>query len=169
MKRKKIMWGIAIHMLGTGSMSLMAQTNQAHAPVNTLQHIDHVCDHTKDVLQVGICTMYFVDKPLIHQLPTSLSTAQEHVFFIPGGSVEKNDVLHALQKSSLGLYNITVSSEKKPSEGLKITLSYDPEKISFDYHAFNTWEEQKGVTFRFYNKQLTERIARKERALLRVS
>lgn len=118
---------------------------------------------------------YFTQDPICNRIPYKEQQADVRVltFFMPLVRVgkEAQQTIAALKAKNLTAeqqspYHIQFSHEKKPVQGIKLTITYNPEKVDCEYSKFDAISGFKGLTFSLYNKEVIQKLQHKEVPLL---
>jgi len=126
------------------------------------------------MIDLGKVVFYFSEDPLINRLPS----AQEHKgqnevqteFIVPmaqAQSAEAKTMLKKLNASSgplydgKPLYKVNVEHVTRPTQGLKVSISYDAQRVRYDMKSFDSISNQKGLVIRFYNQALLNEIQKR--------
>ena len=115
---------------------------------------------------------YFDKEPICNFMPQTEN--QEHqrqkvIFFLPMTSLANAEAKQMMQKingTKRNHYSIQVAEVTKPVKGVRIQISYDPDKITCDYASCDTITMQKGLVFSFHNKQMLNTIRDKTNFVL---
>ena len=121
--------------------------------------------------QVVCC---FDKEPICNFMPQAdtqdnLHARQKAVFFLPMTSLANAEAKQMMQKvngTKRNHYSIQIAEVTKPVKGVKIQISYDPDKITCDYASCDTITIQKGLVFSFHNKQMLNTIRDKTNFVL---
>lgn len=172
MKNNKRMRHFLVLMLGIGSARLLLGENQARTPMNLLNGCECWSARNDALLEVGNVILRFSEYPVVSSLPSTAKNAQNHhIFFIPVSGVSSDEIrflMQAASKNTNKWYSVSLSLEKKPTLGIKVVLTYDPEKVTMEHATFDTLGSR-GVSFRLYNKLMIDKLRSNERSLLRVA
>jgi len=170
MGREKIGYSIVLAM-GLSIGTLVAE-NRASAPRPVLESLECSVAPDDAQLELGQVVLHFSENPTIQSLPSTINTNKnDHIFFIPAADFAEQlpAILKAETKKNNKWYTLSVSHETKPIPGIKVVLSYDPEKVSMQHSTFNTLGTKKGISFRLYNQSMISMLKARERSLLRVT
>jgi hypothetical protein len=132
----------------------------AQVPYNELTELSY---HQGELVDTIIC--YFKDSPSCIYEPTPLSKRQEHVrsacFFLPFTYVRSDACKRMMKQLQVPSNGYTVAFEPviKPVGGLRVRLTYDPEKIGWEYGPSDALNPKKGLVFKLYNKHLLRTIS----------
>jgi len=114
-------------------------------------------------LELGKLVLYFSNRADFTLLPltesASLHRAQKSYFF-PQTKVGA-DAASAMARVSRvhhAWYSVQVVAVQKPIEGVRVTLTYDPEKIEVYDQFFDSIQLNKALEVMFYNKELKKRL-----------
>jgi|SRR5579872_4245997 len=123
-------------------------------------------------LELGNLVLYFDREPAIQSL-TKQQTAQEEkrVLFLPAikvGDGEMRSLINGVNQSK-GPYTLDIKEVSKPSPGLLITIVFNPSKIGMSFEKFESIGLQKGIVFRFYNKELLDKIELSSKPILQTA
>lgn len=154
---RKIICGL---LLMTAPMILMA---------NSLNKVFHH-KRGENNLEIGSLALYFAQIPKIQMLkPLKVSEEQEErTFVFKSTSISASELekvtRDALQQAG-DTYSVRVENVSK--DGLvKLTVSYNPQKIDIQYDSFESVGKEKGLVFRFFNKPLINSLKQKNRSIL---
>jgi len=154
-----------IFCLLISSSMLCAQYHNEVLKVLHNKNVEHVARDNAfqyDNIELGTVIFYFSQKPIVNFVPErSQDKKQAQKIFIFPKAVLKNSY-----NSQGAGYSLKIESIKLPIEGVKLSITYDPNIVDFDYNVFESIANEKGVVFNFYNKQLIEKIKNKEDSVL---
>lgn len=118
---------------------------------------------------------YLTSDPICNRWPSKdlekNTTMQELVFFMPNTKItnEAHDSLKKIANNIKPYYKIQFEHVQQPMPGVKITLSYNPEKIGYEYEQFNPISASSGIVFHLYNKDVLKDLKGKSDPLLRTA
>jgi len=126
-------------------------------------------------LEFGKVAFYFSKDPVITRLPI-VTTAHDGVLYNQENLILPKVVVHDAVKDIIQRFNAAQSREyqvtlevvKTPTHGLKMLIQYDPTKVCVTYELFESIKQEKGFIIRFYNKELLDRMSKKDKKLLHV-
>lgn len=121
---------------------------------------------TPSSIELGSLVCYFSTMPIINSLskPQKNMLQENLVFFFPKTSIASSEAkntikkLHALDQAA---YKIRFEEVQIPTQGLKLSVSFDPQKVSMKYDLFDSIGLQKGIVFRFFNQQVLKELNNK--------
>lgn len=92
-------------------------------------------------------------------------------FFFPGVSItpEALAMIGAANGTKTDKYTLHIQEVAKPSKGIELKISFDPEKIMIKHDMFDAITKAKGVEFHIYNKQLLQDLQNKGTQVLRTT
>lgn len=130
---------------------------------------------TAKVIELGSIVFYFSHMPVINKLSgetVSKDSMQELVLFFPKATVASDGTkqMQVINNLESVPYNVKLETVKKPTDGLRFTVSYDPKKVGVKYDFFDfigAHRPQPGVRFQFYNQELLHELSVKtDRSML---
>lgn len=135
--------------------------------------------HAQTSIELGSCVLYFEDRPIINSLPERIPSASEqqknktkYTFFLPAVSVNDHacrGMIVALNRQKTTNYEVRLQEVSKPIQGIKVIIAYDNNKVNFSYDYYESDGKQRGLVFRFFNKELLDKIGAKNPGLLRTA
>ncbi|MFC1841932.1 hypothetical protein ACFLYA_02565 [Candidatus Dependentiae bacterium] len=135
-------------------------------------HISHdnMQDLDADRLELGKVVFYFSGKPIVNFVPSIRRNSKnklfksKKVFIFPKASIK--DVLYDQLAKNINQknpgYALKIKKIIRPIDGVKLSISYDPELVAVEYKNFQSLHNDQGVEFNFYNKKLINKIKRCE-------
>lgn len=115
-------------------------------------------------LELGKLVLYFSDRADFTLLPLteapSIHKSQKSYFF-PQTKVVGSEVLKTIDRISrvrTAWYSVQIAVVQKPIEGVRVTITYDPEKIEVSDQFFDSIQLNKALEVIFYNKELKRRL-----------
>lgn len=170
MEGKRWLFSCALVMSFITHQVVHARTRDTQG--NEVQKIFHhqgTLDNNKPSIELGKIVFYFSQEPIINRLP-SLTDGTTVTLFFPGTKLsrEAGMALTALASDNNSLYQLKCASVTKPIKGIKCDINFDPAQVSFEYSLFDSIKLNKGLVFRFFNKQLLDAMSKQERSVLRV-
>jgi N-acetylmuramoyl-L-alanine amidase len=175
LRYKKYIGGLTILLLVTQLYSIAASPNK----LCKVYH--HRNAHAQTNIELGSFVLYFEDRPIINSLPERIpETSKQHkdqnktkyTFFLPAVSVNDNAcraMITALNHQKTTNYEVRLQEVSKPIQGIKVIIAYDNNKVNFSYDYYESDGKQRGLIFRFFNKELLEKIGTKNPGLLRTA
>ncbi|MCX5922055.1 MAG: N-acetylmuramoyl-L-alanine amidase [Candidatus Dependentiae bacterium] len=114
-------------------------------------------------IELGSLVLYFSNAPTINNLSPRKNNPEreELVFVVPSVQVVADDVkkmIKDLNSAAADLYSVRIEELGTPTNGIKISMSYNPKKVGMRYELFDSISLQKGVTFRFFNQELLKEL-----------
>jgi len=155
--------------------------------INTLKKVFHYKGYEESEAEVkesehidlGRVVFFFESKPIMNYVPevkakkrVDNGMIKEDLFVFPLASVTGSDCkkmvksVNAIQNK---FYTLRLEYISKPIAGLKFSIQYNPNVVSFDHRFFETISLNKGVEFRFYNKGLIGTLDKRLSSSMRVS
>lgn len=135
---------------------------------NQLNKIYHhemadVVQSKNEGIELGSLVCYFSAAPVLNSLTNNQKNkqSQELVFFFPKTSIASSEAKTAMKSLNANkrlLYGIHFEEVVAPTQGIKLFLTFDSEKVSLKYDVFDSIGLQKGVVFRFYNQQVLKEL-----------
>lgn len=119
-------------------------------------------------IQVGTCCLYFSGKPEI-QKRTQDGTITFFIASIAKPESNVQQMISACNAAQSSWYQLRMAYQRKPQEGLYITLAYDPKRIDYDSFFAQAVGSQQAWMIRFYNKQLLQKLDQKNQPILRLT
>jgi N-acetylmuramoyl-L-alanine amidase len=147
---------------------MMSMHNCVAKSNNQLHKIYHHRGNN-DSLELGQIVFYFAKDPHITMQQKKQQGSQKEIaFHFPGATMNEAAVatMHAFNRESNASYQATI---KKRDDELVLALAYNPEKIAMEYESFTAITSEKGVTFRFYNKEVLSALASCKKSLLKTA
>lgn len=89
--------------------------------------------------------------------------AQSCTFFFPKAVINKGECEAMIQrlKDHSDSYTVTINEVCKPVQGIMLVFNFDGRKFAMSHEQFSSIGLQKGVVFRLYNKELLEKLEKK--------
>jgi N-acetylmuramoyl-L-alanine amidase len=116
-------------------------------------------------LEIGKLVLYFSDNAAFTLLPIPETQSSNKVlksYFFPQTKVAINkklqEAIERIQHMRHNSYAVHFALVSKPLEGIKVTVSYDPEKIEVREQFFNSIQLNKAIEIVFYNKELKKKL-----------
>lgn len=129
-------------------------------------------------IELGSVVLYFENKPTMQLLPErvsedSKSDTAHYTFFLPQAHIQDaacQQMIARLHKTSPGSsYNVQLQAVSNPRPGIKLIVAYDTNRVNFSYDHYEADGQQRGLIFRFYNKELLQKVGAKGTVLLRTA
>lgn len=124
-------------------------------------------------IELAKLVLYFTSEPEIRNMQTPGADAKRAKlkFFFPGvsSSPEVAAMIEATNSTKTNKYKFQIQEIAKPSKGIELTISFDPEQIMIKHDTFDAITKAKGVEFHIYNKQLLQDLQAKGTHVLRTS
>ncbi len=120
--------------------------------------------------------LYFAQEPIVNQVADrpynkKITDQQQVAFFFPLAKVANAQVQKLIDKINAAqrpFYTVHIEQVSKPLEGIKVTLTYSPATILFEYEKFNAIHTHKGIAFQFYSKDKLNEIHQKTDGILKL-
>ena len=114
-------------------------------------------------IELGSLVLYFAQSPSIKQVVSSKkkSDQEELVFIVDNAQALTTEVQEMIRKVNAlhsPVYSVNVEQIKKPTNSIKISITFNPSKVGMHYDVFDSISLQKGVTFRFFNQELLKEL-----------
>jgi len=128
----------------------------------------HSQESDYDNLELGNVVFYFAQKPIVNFVPErNIHDVKNStkVFIFPKAILKNSSCFSSVKKvnDSFGLgYSLKIEKITVPIEGLKLSITYDSDRVEINYKTFESIANEQGVIFNFYNKQLINKIKNKE-------
>lgn len=165
----------AVGMLLLGVNLCHGKKSQVHKnQLNKVYHHQMHCDAQEKnaSLELGSLVCYFSQPPLVNSLTeahekkdqNAQPVHQQLVFFFPGVSIVSVDAksgIEKLHKEANDWYTIQFQEVKAPTQGIKLSLTFDPRKVGLKYDVFDSIKQEKGVVFRFFNQETLRTLSTK--------
>lgn len=124
-------------------------------------------------IELAKLVFYFSHEPEIrHEQAKGSSLKQAKMsFFFPGVAAAQEAIamIESANAAKTQKYKFTIKEAAKPSKGIELTISFDPEKVMIKHDTFDAITRAKGVEFHIYNKQLLQELQNKGTNVLRTS
>lgn len=125
-------------------------------------------------VELGCIVFYFTQNQDVQTLFDELKSKnrRELVFFFPKAYQGNREVEAMMKTIGRGVqsYQVYLEEVKKPIEGIKFRVAFDPTKVDYKYFYFDkigAHRPQPGVRFQFYNQELLNEIGSKsQRSML---
>jgi len=148
------------------------------APVQ-LSQLDKVFHHTsknKMSVELGSVAFYFTKGPKVHLLSKHKTATGQSIntYFFPGVHIKNKNIKQMvdLVNASKGHnqpYSIAIEVVEKNNPGIKFIVVYDANKINMAYDAFDSIGLKKGLIFRFFNKELLNKLKKQSTPVRRTA
>ena len=118
---------------------------------------------------------YFTAEPICNRWPSKDPEKPqgnaEIVFFMPNTKIapEAHESLKKMQNITKPYYRMLFEPVTKPMPGIKVVISYNPQKIGYEYEQFNPISAPSGIVFHLYNKDVLKDLKGKTDPLLRTA
>ncbi len=169
LRKRCIITMVTVLFCSTGIMVAVERMNQ----LNKIFHHKGDLQDAAPQLELGNLVFYFARAPKIDIIPASRADDLERrIFFFPYTQVKSGDVekmISALNGSLGSTYSVRIEIVNKPIEGVRLVVSYNPAEVDMSYDTFDSISMQKGIVFRFYNKEILEQLRNKGRPILRTA
>lgn len=114
-------------------------------------------------LELGSLVVLFSNQvfPVLLEKKESASGTVEHRYLLPQLSVVDESVKKMLGKTQQGIdnaYQFRFDKVEKPLQGVQLTVSYNPELVTFGYETVVSSAVLPGYVFRFTNARLQKEI-----------
>lgn len=142
------------------------------AATNQLNKIFHHKNGTADKqgilpnIELGSVVFYFAQCPQvlpIQQVQTLADIEEKSFVFDAVGiqSTEARSMMQTLNASKGNLYTVKIEEVKGTKPAIKFLISFNPKKVDLSYEMFDSIGAQKGVVFKFLNKELVHKLEAK--------
>ena len=158
---------VAVVLLCALAMSIdCKESGAARNQLNKVYHhqmTDGLGQSQHAAIELGSLVCYFSAAPVINSLSKNQKNKQQEdlVFFFPKTAVASSEAkaaIKSLNAHKQSPYTIRFEEVTMPTQGIKLYLSFDPERVSLKYDVFDSIGLQKGVVFRFYNQQVLKEL-----------
>jgi len=130
---------------------------------------------TKEIshkMELGSMKFYFSEQPIINFVPTKQRPGgkRQAVFIFPRAKVDEKifgTIVNNINKQKSRYYDICIERIKKPIEGIRLLITFDPNQVTFEYKFFESIKSEQGIIFSFYNRKLLNVLQSKEFYVLR--
>jgi len=127
-----------------------------------------------DQLELGSFIFYFSKKPIVNLVPVrEMDIGFKKLSFVfPKAKFKDSDcgkVINDINNINSFDFNLKISKIEKPIDGIKLVVTYDPNKVAFNYDFFDPINFKGGIVFKFYNKNLMDNIKNQNDAVLQVA
>lgn len=141
------------------SIALSASTLVLHA-TNKLVKAEH---HTNNDVQplnieLGTLVFYFERDPVYKMIENQSKGKLVFEFSDIASDADSAAMIAAINASKAPHYTIKIERMKKPTNGLRVVLSFNPDKIGVVVKNFPTIRMEKGVVFHVQNKELLSQL-----------
>lgn len=142
-------------------VSILAIMNLSLVSAQQINHLTKLFLHQGTISDKVVC--YFTKDPIFNKLPQKTNgtekkkTLETMNLFLPMTMLESQDakgMLKKIQGTHKNNYSIEFNEVTKPIKGIKITITYNPEKIIYEYQLFDAITGNKGLVFTFHNKDV---------------
>lgn len=176
MKKRRFFWSSAWLGLILGLIfgSMYAEQNHLckvfHHGLKKKQHISP----DTSILEKGKVVFYFSKDPQIRLVQDKNLNAhkKQMTFMFPMTEVKGKECMQMLQSLGFidnGFYSVVIDPSKTVSDGLQLSITYDPEKVEMTYDTFDSIGLYKGLVFTFYDKLLLEKMKKHGQSLIRMA
>lgn len=126
-------------------------------------------------MELAQVVLYFSQEPIVNKIPR-IAKDQPNTnieLFFPGAEL-KGLSADELEKKMVDantkalMYQIKLERASTPINGVRCTISFDKQRVAFDYDTFLSISAQHAVRLHFFNKQLLKKIS-SDGALLRTA
>lgn len=157
MKRMKV---LLCMLLASGGV--VAQNNKLHKVFHHRRGEQNI--------EVGSVAFYFAQNPTLEMLKATQNAhgQEERVFLFKGAGMQTAEIKKMVQEfntTSHALYSVKIEQDAK-EHAVKFVVRYNPNTIDLQYDSFESVGLEKGLVFRFFNKQLVNRIKEKRTCIL---
>ncbi|MDR3550393.1 MAG: N-acetylmuramoyl-L-alanine amidase [Candidatus Babeliales bacterium] len=154
---------------------------QKNAQLQKVFHHQAAMPHkvaTAKVIELGSIVFYFSHTPIINTLSSGVikkGGSQELVLFFPKATGTSDEIkqIQSINNLESVPYSVKLETVKKPTDGLRFSIAYDPKKVGVKYDFFDFiggHRPQPGVRFQFYNQELLHELSAKtDRSMLNVA
>ena len=147
-------------------MSAMVGTECAN---NSLHKVFHH-RRAQNNIEIGSVAFYFASNPQLQALnPKTVGADElERVFVFKATRCSVPEIQKMVQNvngTSDTPYTLKIEQEHKDNT-VKFVVRYNPHKVDVQYDSFESVKHDKGVVFRFYNKEMLQKIKEKNCTIL---
>jgi len=134
-------------------------------------------DITSDI-ELGNVVFYFVKKlkkPIINFIPMKNSTnlsQKAATFIFPKATIKDavcQKMIKRINRETGHGYALRIEKIKVPIDGIRLTIQYDPKKVSFRYTFCKSIGNYEGVIFSFYNEYLINKLEQRADDIVRTA
>lgn len=152
---------------------LLVIYSNVHATINQLKKVYHHTAQDSQVrkIELGSVVLYFSDKITINPTKNNQNGGQQEFFFpnVKVTNVMCKNMIASLNAYAGQNYRAYIQEVVKPSPGIKLTISFDPDKVGLSYDQFDSIGLQKGIIFRMHNKELLKKLQSRNKPLLQLA
>lgn len=157
-----ILWGLLVFY------------STAHATTNQLKKVYHHTTQDSHVgkIELGSVVLYFSDNITIKPILKKDMQNGQHEFFFPGAKVDSvmcKNMIASLNAYAGQNYRAHIEQVIKPRAGIKLTISFNADKVGLSYDQFDSIGLQKGIIFRIHNKELLKKLQSRNKPLLQLA
>lgn len=124
-------------------------------------------------IELAKLVFYFSHEPEIRtEQPKGANARQVKLkFFFPGvtAAQEALSMIESVNATKTEKYKVAVKEAAKPSKGIELVITFDPEQILIKHDTFEAITRAKGIEFHVYNKKLLQDLQAKGTSVLRTS
>lgn len=124
-------------------------------------------------IELAKLVFYFASEPEIRNEQARGADAKQAKlkFFFPGVGIAQDvaAMIDGANGAKTNKYKFHIQEVAKPSKGIELTITFDPDQIMIKHDTFDAITRAKGVEFHIYNKQLLQDLQAKGTHVLRTS
>lgn len=124
-------------------------------------------------IELAKLVLYFSHEPEIRNEPAQGGNAKQArlTFFFPGvsASSEVQSMITAANATKTDSYKLHLTEVAKPSKGIQLIITFDPEQVMIKHDSFDAITRAKGIEFHIYNKKLLNQLQAKGTNVLRTT
>ena len=125
-------------------------------------------------IELAKLVFYFASEPEIRneQVQSGDAKHAKLKFFFPGVAINSAEAQSAIESANsvkAKNYSFHITEVAKPSKGIELVVSFDPDQIMIKHDSFDAITRAKGVEFHIYNKKLLHDLQEKGTMVLRTS
>ncbi len=137
-----------------------------HAAMPAGNSLNKVFHHKGRLSDKVAC--YFAKDPLCNHIPQKTDVQQGAKqtlrFFFPLatiGSAECQQMVRQINDAKNELYSVRFETVSAPIKGISLLVEYDDTKLGFEYETFTSIQQQPGIVFKFYHKDILKKLNEK--------
>jgi hypothetical protein len=174
-----------IGLIGCSLLLFLFFRLDARKSANNLEKAFHYTTHQASIqgqaeninIDLGrVVLLFSPKKPVMNLVPKKQYSAnnmeKRDVYLFPFSTIASENCKKMVQKLNQiqgRFYKLHLQVVSKPIAGLRLSITYNPGKVLFDYRFFETISSSQGIEFRFYDKKLLEKLGNKLNTATRVS
>jgi len=121
----------------------------------------HHMAHNDGYLERANISLYFSGDPYVQEIKNkNVTDASLYTFFFPKAVINEGECESMVNRinNHNDSYKVTITQTTKPTKGIMVAFSIDPNKCIVNYEQFDSIGLQKGFVFRLYNKELLQKL-----------